>query len=353
MQKKQWVAYAAAESVTSTEWGARQMLNVAIIGLGWWGQTLARVMSGSTNIRPVLGIDPDPQARAAAQAMGMRTSANFEDALDAGDVEAVLLCTPHKQHAAQIIAAARAGKHVFCEKPLCTDPIEAEGAFAAVKAAGITLGIGHERRFEPAIIEMRARAKAGDFGTLLAVEGNFSQDKFLKLPADNWRLSPVHAPVGPLSATGIHLVDLSISLFGTPTETWARLATRATHFGNGDTLSVTLAFEGGCTASITAILTTPFVGRFAVYGSQGWMEIRDRTHPEQPTGWDVTTVLRGQDPVVRFDPPHLAVRDNLEAFARAAQGGPAYPVTLAEMEANVRAFAAISRSALSGGIEKV
>ena len=329
------------------------MLNVAIIGLGWWGQTLARVMSGSPHIRPVLGVDPQAPARDAAAALGMRTSARFEDALEARDIDAVILCTPHKQHAAQIIAAAAAGKHVFCEKPLCTDPAEAEGAFAAVKAAGVTLGIGHERRFEPAIIEMRKRAKAGDFGELLAIEGNFSQDKFLNLPADNWRLSPVHAPVGPLSATGIHLVDLSISLFGAPNETWARLATRATHFGNGDTLSVTLGFENGCTSSITAILTTPFMGRFALFGSEGWMEIRDRTHPEQPTGWDVTTVLRGKETQTRFDPPHLAVRDNLEAFAIAASGGAPYPVTMAEMEANVRAFAAISRSALSGRLEKV
>ena len=329
------------------------MLKAAIIGLGWWGQTLARVLHGSNVITPVLGIDPDEKARAGAQVLGLRTATRFEDALDAPDVQAIILCTPHKQHAAQIIAAAAAGKHVFCEKPLCTDPDEAEGAFSSVAKAGVTLGIGHERRFEPAIIEMRERAQRGELGTLLAIEGNFSQDKFLKLPADNWRLSPIHAPVGPLSATGIHLVDLSISLLGTPVETWARLSTRATHFGNGDTLSVTLAFENGATASITAILTTPFAGRFAVYGSQGWMEVRDRTHPENPTGWDVTRVMRDQEPQTRFDPPHLAVRDNLEAFARAAQGGSPYPVTIEEMRANVRSFAAITRSALSGRIEKV
>jgi len=329
------------------------MLKAAIVGLGWWGQTLARVMQGSTVITPVLGIDPDDKARESAETLGLRTSTRFEDALEADDAQAIILCTPHKQHAAQIIAAAAAGKHVFCEKPLCTDPDEAETAFTAIAKAGVTLGIGHERRFEPAIIEMRERAQRGEFGTLLAIEVNFSQYKFLKLPADNLRLSPMHSPVGPLSATGIHLVDLSISLLGKPVETWARLSTRATHFGNGDTLSVTLGFESGATASITAILTTPFAGRFAVYGSQGWMEVRDRTHPESPTGWDITRVMRNEEPQTRFDAPHMAVRDNLEAFARATQGGPAYPVTIEEMRANVRAFAAISRSAHSGRIEQV
>ena len=69
------------------------------------------------------------------------------------------------------------------------------------------------------MIEMLRRARSGEFGELLAIEANFSQDLFLKLTADNWRLSPVHAPVGPLSATGIHLVDLSIAFWGKPSET--------------------------------------------------------------------------------------------------------------------------------------
>lgn len=336
-----------------SEASAGGRLKVAIVGLGWWGRTLARAMSDSSVLVPVLGVDPAEDARSAIAALGIATAHRFEDALAHPDVEAVILCTPHLAHAAQIAAAARAGKHVFCEKPLCTDPAEAEPAFEAVRAAGVTLGIGHERRFEPATLELRRRFAAGAFGTPLLIEGNFSQDKFLSLPADNWRLSATLAPVGPLSATGIHLVDLSIALFGTPREVWARLATRATHFANGDTLAITLGFDNGCTALLTAILTTPFDGRFAVYGSQGWMEIRDRTHPESPTGWDVTTTMRNAAPERRFFPPHPAVRDNLEAFARAARGGEPYPVGIDEMRANVRAFAAITRSALSGKIETV
>ena len=172
----------------------------------------------------------------------------------------------------------------------------------AVTAAKVQLGIGHERRFEPGIIDLRARLAAGELGTALLMEGNFSQDKFLALPADNWRLSAVDAPVGPLSATGIHIVDLSIALFGKPKEVWARLATRGSPFANGDTLGVMIAFESGATAMLTAILATPFMGRIAVYGSQGWIEIRDRTHPEHPTGWDVTVTHRGRTPADAFSP---------------------------------------------------
>jgi predicted dehydrogenase len=329
------------------------MINAAIVGLGWWGRTIARDLSQSSLIRPVLGIDPLESGQAVATQLGMRTSSRFEDALEDADVEAVILCSPHRFHADQIVAAAKAGKHVFCEKPLCTTGAEVERAVAAVKDAGVHLGIGHERRFEPSVIDVRKRFAAGEFGTALQIEANFSQDKFLALPPDNWRLSPTESPVGPLSATGIHLVDLSIAFFGRPKEVWARLSTRGSSFANGDTLAITLAFENGATALLSAILATPFVGRLAVYGSQGWVEIRDRTHPENPTGWDVTVVRRGEEPVTQFAPPHPAVRDNLESFARAVSGESPYPVTLEEMVANVRTFEAITRSATSGRIEAV
>ncbi len=329
------------------------MIRAAIVGLGWWGRTIQRELAASSVITPVLGVDPSATARNAAGAARLETTDRFEDALARGDIEAVILTTPHKHHAAQIVAAAEAGKHVFCEKPLCTSAREMDRVAKAVTAAGVQLGIGHERRFEPGIIDLRARLAAGELGTALLMEGNFSQDKFLALPGDNWRLSAEDAPVGPLSATGIHLVDLSIAFLGKPVEVWARLATRGSPFANGDTLGIMLAFESGATALLTAILATPFMGRVAVFGSQGWVEIRDRTHVEQPTGWDVTVAHRGKTPATHFLPPHPSVRDNLEAFGRAVEGEAPYPVSLDEIAANVRTFAAITRSAQSGKLVRV
>jgi predicted dehydrogenase len=329
------------------------MIKAAIVGLGWWGQTILRNIADSTVIKPVLGVDPLDSARDAASALGVATASRFEDALAHPDVEAVILCTPQDHHAGQIVTAAASGRHVFCEKPLCTTAGDAETAIAAIRKAGVQLGIGHERRFEPAVIDMRRRFAAGEFGNALMLEGNFNQDLFLKLPPDNWRLSHSVNPVGPLSATGIHMVDLSIALLGRPTSVWARLATLGSEFGNGDTLSITLGFESGATALLGAVLATPFMGRLALLGSKGWMEIRDRSHPQHSTGWDVTSVLRDQEPVTAFYPPHAAVRANLEAFGRAAQGEAPYPVTLDEMLNNVRSFEAIQRSVRSGGIEKI
>jgi predicted dehydrogenase len=329
------------------------MIRAAIIGQGWWGKTILKSLVTSTVIKPVLAVDPLDEARAAAAALGIATASRFEDALENSDVEAVILCTPQEHHASQIVAAARAGRHVFCEKPLCTTAADAEAALAAVSKAKVRLGIGHERRFEPAVIEMRQRFASGEFGNPLMLEGNFSQDKFLKLPADNWRLSNTLNPAGPLSATGIHMVDLSIALLGRPTQIWARLAQLGSDFENGDTLSITIGFAGGATAMLGAVLATPFMGRLALLGSKGWMEIRDRSHPESSTGWDVTTVHRDQLPVTTFYPPHPAVRDNLEAFGRACAGEVPYPVTADEMLANVRSFEAIQRSIKSGNIEDI
>ena len=327
------------------------MIKAAVIGLGWWGQTILKNLLNSSVITPVLAFDPLSEARASASALGIETASRFEDALDNSDVNAIILCTPTQHHAAQIVAAARSGRHVFCEKPLCTTAADAEAALAAVRTANVQLGIGHERRFEPAVIEMRQRFASGEFGNPLMLEGNFNQDKFLKLPRDNWRLSKTLNPAGPLSATGIHMVDLSIALLGRPTRVWARLAQLGSDFENGDTLSITIGFASGATAMLGAVLATPFMGRLALLGSKGWMEIRDRSHPENSTGWDVTRVYRDEPPVTTFYAPHPAVRDNLEAFGRAALGEAPYPVTSDEMLANVRSFEAIQRSIKSGTIE--
>jgi hypothetical protein len=133
------------------------MIKVAVIGLGWWGRNILKNILNSTVITPVMAVDPIDQARTTASTLGVKTALRFEDALANPDVDAVILCTPQEHHAGQIVAAARSGRHVFCEKPLCTTAADAETAIAAVRAAGVQLGIGHERRFEPAVIEMRRR----------------------------------------------------------------------------------------------------------------------------------------------------------------------------------------------------
>jgi predicted dehydrogenase len=230
---------------------------------------------------------------------------------------------------------------------------DADRAIQACEENQRVLGVGHERRFEPAMQRLRQEVSDGLYGTALQIEANFSQDKFLALPRDNWRLSNAVAPVGPLTATGIHLVDLSVSFFGRPRSVTARLGSRGAGFENGDTLAIFLEFESGAVSLISAILATPFDGRFAVYGSQGWCEIRDRTHPENPTGWDVTKTLRGQERQQVFFEPHQAVRANLESFAAAVRGKANYPVDTLQKRSTVAALEAIIKAVQSGQVEPI
>ncbi len=330
---------------------------VGLLGYGWWGKTLARQLQNNAWLKLAAVAEVDTSQRTAMaddvllQAVPVHSS--LQDLLAQPGLEAVILCTPHAQHADQIVAAAERGLHVFCEKPLCLTLAQAQRATDACTSRGLVLGIGHERRFEPEVMALRDMVQNGTLGTVLQIEANFSQDKFFALPKNNWRLSNEHAPVGPLTATGIHLVDLSIAVLGPCEQVWARLATLGSDFENGDTLAVMMAFASGANAMISAVLATPFEGRFAVYGSMGWVEIRDRTHPESSSGWDIKTALRGQPVETRFAPPAPSVRHNLEAFAQAVRGVHAYPVTAQEMRANVAALQAIMASVQSGAPVRV
>jgi predicted dehydrogenase len=329
------------------------MLNIAVIGLGWWGRIIVDLARGSDKLQVVRVADVSPQAASFAGERQLSFSGSFDEVLADPRVQAVVLCTPHSQHTDQIVQAARAGKHVFCEKPLSMSRADVMRAVEAVEQAGVALAVGHEKRFEPPILEIMRLLKTGALGTPLQVEANFSQDKFLSLASDNWRLSGKEAPAGPMTATGIHLLDLSVGVFGEADTVHCSVKQLGSPLTNGDTLAALVTFKRGGHALISAILATPFAGRFAVYGSQGWAEVRDRTHPEAPEGWTLTTCLRGQRAESVEMPPAPAVLHNLEAFADAATGGAAYPVPREQMIANVSALEAIFRSARSGNIEQV
>ena len=329
------------------------MLNIAIVGLGWWGRVLVDLAQTSPKLRVVRVADVSPQAQDFARERGLPFSSTYEDVLADPAVQAVVLATPHSQHTEQIIAAARSGRHVFCEKPLSMTRADVLRAVEAVELAGVALAVGHEKRFEPPILEIMRLLREGTLGTPLQVEANFSQDKFLALDPSNWRLSGAEAPAGPMTATGIHLLDLAVGVFGEAENVLASVKQLGSGLTNGDTLAALVRFKRGGHALISAMLATPFAGRFAVYGSQGWAEVRDKTHPEAPEGWTLTTCLRGQRATSVDIPPAPAVLHNLEAFAAAALGEAPYPVPREQMIANVSALEAIFRSAKSGQIETV
>jgi predicted dehydrogenase len=256
-------------------------------------------------------------------------------------------------HEDQIIAAAQAGKHVFAEKPLGLTLASARRSIEACHAAGVVLGIGHERRFEPPQMDLRRLCDSGELGTLMQIEANFSHDKFVGLPPDNWRLSPEQAPAGGMTATGIHLLDLAITLLGPAARVLAHSRTLASRLPAGDSLSVLVEFRSGASATINVMMATPFLSRFAAFGNRGWVEIRDKTHVENPTGWLMTRASPGSEPTTVDYGKAMPVLTNLEAFADAARGAAPYPIPGVQMLRTVAALEAVFRAARSGSPETV
>jgi predicted dehydrogenase len=330
------------------------MTNLAVVGLGWWGNIISGLIPTSSKLKLVRVVDANPTlAESIGKQRGVPYSTRLEDALTDPNVQGVVLCTPHTLHCDQIQAVVRAGKHVFCEKPLCMSRAEVLRAIKAVNDAGVKLAVGHEMRFNPPMVEMMRLIKADEIGVPLQVEANFSQDKFLALKPDNWRLSNKEAPAGPMTATGIHLLDLSTGVFGEAD--WARASVKqlGSQLTNGDTLGIMIGFKNGGHAMISAILATPFYGRFAVFGSHGWIEVRDKAHPETPKGWTLTVCKRGGEAVSTDYPVAMSVLLNLEAFGDACEGRAAYPVPQSQMIANISLLDACFRSAVSNRIEAV
>jgi predicted dehydrogenase len=330
-------------------------VGIALIGMGWWGKKMLTVLGAApSDIRVVRAIEPNlDTARALCADKGVALTADYVDALTDPEVEAVVLATPHAMHGAQIEAAVAAGKHVFCEKPLALTKAGAEKAVRLCRDAGLVLGMGHERRWEPPIAALLAKADAGELGRIHQIEANFSHDKFLGLDRDNWRLKADQAPAGGMTATGIHLLDLSVRLLGPAESVWCVCEQLSSDLPQGDTVAAYVKFRGGGTSYVSASLANPFISRFAVYGAKGWIDIRDKAHVEAPEGWIVTSAKLGGPITTAEVPPAEPVKDNLVSFARAVRGIGQYPITAEHLLNNIALLEAVFASARSGKIETV
>lgn len=330
------------------------MLNAAVIGLGWWGKILTQTLAPSEKITVVKLLDVDAEGGAAfAAEHGIDFTTDFAAVLADDNVDAVILATPHSLHEEQIIAAAGAGKHIFCEKPFCLTRASALRAMEAVEKAGVQVAIGHERRFEPPIMDAMALARDGKLGALMHIEANFSHDIFAVLDDTNWRLKTDESPAGGLTATLIHLMDLSISLFGQPDRVLASVECHGDVVKNGDTLTAQVKFENGRTASLNAFTHTPFFSRLAIFGANGWVEVRDKAHVQAPEGWFFTTCFTdGKAETVEFEVA-TPVLSNLECFADAIAGKADYPNTPEQIVRNVSLLEAIVKSATTDELVRI
>jgi predicted dehydrogenase len=329
-----------------------KLINTAIIGLGWWGTHIINTLqdkSDKIRFSRAVDIEPGPKLEF-AQSKGFELTNNFTDVLNDPVIEAVVLATPHSKHEEQIIAVAKAGKHVFCEKPLALTLPSAQRSIAACEEAEIVLGVGHERRFEPAIQEISRLIGEGELGEIMHVESNFSHDKLANLDPSNWRVSSIESPAAAMTATGIHITDSYINMLGSVEHVFAMTARRNPANSNGDILNFNLRFKSGATGTFNSVLETPLYIRYAVFGSEAWVEARDYCHPSDEGTTDFF-ICRNEGKIEKTSYNTVdTVKINFEAWADAISGIGDYPFTNLQNLENIAVFEAICQSADSGRV---
>jgi len=318
------------------------MLQAAICGAGHWGTRLIEAVQGKSNrIRFAAAVTRDPAARQGlASRFGLRLTASYNEVLADCAIGAVVLATPHSQHAAEVAAAAQAGKHVFVEKPFTLTRASAEQALAVCRDASVTLAVGFNRRYAPAYMAMVRRIAASEIGVLRHIEGQFSGPPSYQTEPDNWRSNQVESPGGSMTARGVHVIDSMVNVAG-PVEAVFAFSERLQHtIDVEDTTVCLLRFAGGITGMLATLHATSQFYRIHAFGSQGALEMRGET---ELNAFD----LDGKVTRTTFDPVDKE-RAELEAFADAVANGVKFTVAPNEIVNVVAATEAVAEAARSG-----
>ena len=335
------------------------MINTAIVGLGWWGKVLVQsVQNKSEKIRFTAGAVRTPsKVTDFAEEQGFTLYDSIDPILADDDIDAVVFATPHSRHVDQVVATAAAGKHVFMEKPLTLTKAGAEQAVAAVQDAGVTLGVGFNRRFSPAVAALRDQINGGELGTLLDWEGTQCAPIGLVLSPDAWRADKRETPAGGVTPMAIHIIDMMIDLFGEVDEVYCQSFRRAVSIDIDDTTTILFRMANGMSGYVGTLQATHPSFRMHVWGSEGSTEIRN---PDMSTFLytpNNTGQVTGAAGVINTEERDFSGFDTisaeLEAFADAADGGPAYPVTPEQAIHGCAVIEAIVKSAEQGVAIKV
>src|SRR5262245_6400914 len=307
--------------------GQSATVRAAIVGMGTWGQNLVASVQGKSElIRFVAGATRTPtRAEAFSRRHGIPVQASFEAVLADPSIDAVVLATPHSMHAEQIVAAARADKHVFTEKPLGITTKESAAAVQACADHKVTLAVGYNWRFQPALQEIKRMLADGRLGKLLHIEGNFCGPSAYRFGRDHWRQHRKEGPAGGMTGRGVHVVDAMLYLAGQAESVQAQSYRIALDYGIDDTTSMLFRFRNGATGYLGTIIATAETWRMQVFGSKGWVEVGDVEHL---TTWqmrvcfvDPENLTTHQRPQVITFPEVSTERAELENFADAVKEG--------------------------------
>ncbi len=334
------------------------MIRAAIVGLGRWGRSLVRSVQGRSN--DIEFIRAHTRTPASAQEFcrdhNIALVDRYEDVLRDPAVEAVVLATPHSQHARQIIDAAAAGKHIHVEKPITLDRASADAAGAAAECDGIVLAVGFCRRFHPSVADMRQHLEDGRLGRVIAMVAQHTTSTGQFVPPENWRAAAEEAPGGALTAVGVHSLDHMIEFAGRVRDVHC-ITARYLPTPSDDTTTIMLRFESGATGAIFCSVATATNFSFTLYGTRGLAEVSKpnlasfRFVPGStvpPTG-----AITAPADQVREHPDFDMLHAELTEFARAIVEGRGHAVPLADVLHGMSVFDAVVRSARRHQIEMV
>ena len=339
-------------------WLVPAMIRAAIVGLGRWGRSLVNAVAGkSDDIRFVRAAT---RTRVTAEEFcrerGIALAGSYAEVLQAADVDAVVLATPHSQHEAQALAAIAARKHVFVEKPLTLDLASARRVADAAGKAGLVLAVGFTRRFHPAIGELRARLRDGRLGTVVAMVAQHTTSTAQFIAADNWRASAEEAPAGAFTAVGVHSLDHMIEFGGRVRD--VRCITARNYPGPADdTTTVMLRFESGASGLLFCSVATATNFEFIAYGTEGLAEIsrydlsQFRFVPGSTLA-PVGAVVPPANEILEFRGFDM-LHAEMTAFARAIADRRPYAMPIADVLHGMAVFDAVVQSAKGGEIVTV
>ena len=256
--------------------GPDSPIGFGIVGAGLVADIHARALSRIPGARLIAVAGSTPRsARAAslAAAHGAAIADSAETLVERPGVDAVIVCSPHPLHAAQAVAAARAGRHVVVEKPMATRVEDAIAMIEAAEAAGVALAVISQRRWYPAVERVKAAIESGRIGVpgLATVEvlGWRSPEYYAM---DPWRGTIEGEGGGVLVNQAVHQLDLACWFLGSPVEVDGWIANlNHPEIEVEDTAVGIVRFAGGALATITASNSQRpgLHARVHVHGSNG------------------------------------------------------------------------------------
>ena len=256
---------------------------VALLGYGYWGPNLARNLHMRLGEGWVACVDPDPARRAevARRYPWVRLLEDPAEVMADPEVEALVVASPARTHAALVAEAVAAGKHVLVEKPLALSTAEAVALAEAADQAGRVLLVGHTFEYNPAVTRMRELLEAGDLGDLWY------------LHSQRVNLGRIQSDINALWSIGPHDVSIANYLVGAAPRWVAARGARYLHAEVEDVVFATLGYDGGVLAHIHVSWLDPSkLRRTTLVGSRRMVVFDDLDSEAKLRVYD-----KGADPV--------------------------------------------------------